>query len=53
MTCNNLLAYMYFNKQFEIHTNASNFQLVAVIIREGKLIALYGRKLPTPQKGIQ
>ena len=31
-----LLAYHNFNEAFKIHTNASAFQLGAVIIQEGK-----------------
>ena len=45
-----LLAYMYFNKAFKIHTYASYFQLGAVIIQKVKSIALYGRKLAYSQK---
>ena len=36
-----LLAYPYFNKRFDIHTDASNNQLGAVLIEEGKHTALY------------
>ena len=34
-----------FNKPFEIHTDASKYQLGAVISQEGKTIVLYNRKL--------
>ena len=40
-----LLAYSYFNEGFKIHTDASNFELGAVISRNGKPIAFYNRKL--------
>ena len=45
-----LLACTYFNIWLEIHTNASEFLLGVVIFQEGKLIALYSRKLARPQK---
>ena len=34
-----ILSYQYFNKQFNIHTDARNFQLCAVIIQNRKPIA--------------
>jgi RNase H-like domain found in reverse transcriptase/Reverse transcriptase (RNA-dependent DNA polymerase) len=40
-----MLAYLDFNKPFEIHTDASHYQLGAVISQEGKPIAFYSRKL--------
>ena len=40
-----LLIYPDFNERFYIHTDASNFQLVAVISQNGKPIAFYSRKL--------
>ena len=42
---NYLLAYPDFNKRFEIHTNARNFQLGAVISQEGKPIDFCIRKI--------
>ena len=36
---NILLSYLYFDKLFKIHTNASDLQLVAVINHEGRPIA--------------
>ena len=33
-----------------MQTNASDFQLGAVIIQKGKPIAFYGRKLTDPQR---
>jgi len=40
-----LLAYPNFNKPFQIHTNASHYQLGAVVSQVGKPIAFYSRKL--------
>ena len=42
-----LLAYLYFNEEFKIHTN---FQLGAIIIQKGKPTAFYGRKLTDAHK---
>ena len=44
-----LLAYLDFDEEFKIHTDASNFQLGAVIIQKGKLIAFYSSKLTYEQ----
>jgi RNase H-like domain found in reverse transcriptase len=44
-----MLAYPDFNKPFEIHTDASHYQLGAVISHEGKPIAFYSRKLNPAQ----
>ena len=44
---------MDFNEEFKIHTDASKFQLGAVIIQKGKTIALYIRKPLLPRGGIQ
>ena len=44
-----MLAYPDFSKPFEIHTDASHFQLGAVIAQEGKPIAFYSRKLNDAQ----
>ena len=44
-----LLMYPDFNKRFYIHTDASNYQLVSVIIHKIKPIDLYIRKLTGPQ----
>ena len=46
---NTLLIYRDFNECFDIHINASDFQLVAVIIQNGKLIAFYRCKLTLAQ----
>lgn len=45
-----LLAYPDFNKKFTIHTDASDFQLGAVITQEGKPLAFYSRKLTKSQR---
>ena len=39
-----LLAYPYFNKHFNIHTNDRDHQLGEVVIQVGKPIAFYSRK---------
>ena len=45
MARNNLLTYPGFNETFKIHTNASAFQLGAVVSQKGKPIAFYSREL--------
>ena len=44
-----ILSYPDFNKEFEIHTDASATQLGAVISQDGKPIAFYSRKLNPAQ----
>ena len=44
-----LLIYPDFNKRFDIHMDASELQLGAVISQDGKPITFYGRKLTGPQ----
>ncbi len=44
-----ILAYPNFDKPFEIHTDASAYQLGAVISQDGKPIAFYSRKLTPTQ----
>jgi RNase H-like domain found in reverse transcriptase len=44
-----LLAYPDFSKPFQIHTDASHYQLGAVISQDCKPIALYSRKLKPEQ----
>jgi RNase H-like domain found in reverse transcriptase len=44
-----MLAYLDFNKPFEIHMDASHYQLGAVISQEGKPIAFYSCKLKPAQ----
>ena len=48
---NTLIAYQYFNKRFDIHTDASDYQFGAVIFQNGKPIAFCGRKLTEMQTG--
>jgi len=46
-----MLAYPNFDKEFQIHTDASHTQLGAVISQERKPIAFYSKKLsPTQQR---
>ena len=45
MDCDTLLTYPGFNETFKIHTDASAFQLGAVISQKGKTITFYSRKL--------
>ena len=44
-----LLAYPDFNEEFDIYTDASDYQLGAVISQKGKPIAFYSRKLTDAQ----
>ena len=44
-----LLTYPDFNKPFEIHTDASHYQLGAVISQDNKPVAFYSRKLNPAQ----
>ena len=44
-----ILAYLYFSKDLTIHTDASNVQLGAVIMQEGKPLAFYSKKLSKAQ----
>ena len=46
---NALLAYPDFNEEFVIHTDASDYQLGAVISQKGRPIAFYSRKLRPEQ----
>ena len=45
-----LLTYLNFHEIFKIHTNASEFQLGAVISQKGKPITFYIRKLTGAHK---
>jgi hypothetical protein len=44
-----LLAFPDFEKEFHVYTDASNRQLGAVIMQEGKPLAFYSRKLSSAQ----
>ena len=44
------LVYPDFNKTFEIHADASDYQLGAVISQENKPIGFFSRKLTKPQR---
>ena len=44
-----LLTFPDFSKEFEIHVDASNFQLGSCISQEGKPVAFYSRKLQPAQ----
>ena len=50
MSRDTLLDYPDFNEEFKIHTNASDFQLGAVIIQKCKSIYSYNIKLTYVQK---
>jgi hypothetical protein len=50
MAANALAAYLDHNKQFNVYTDASNFQLGACIIQEGRLVAYFSQKLTKSQQ---
>ena len=50
ITCDALLIYPDSNKSFDIHTDASKFQIGSEIIQDGEPIAFYSRKLTKPQQ---
>ena len=50
MTDDVMLSFPDFNKPFEIHTDASDFQLGSVIMQDRKPIAFYSRKLNSAQR---
>ena len=45
-----LLTYPDWTRPFDIHTDASDYQLGAVISQQGKPIAFFSRKLNNAQK---
>jgi hypothetical protein len=53
MAANALAAYPNHNKWFDIHTDASDFQLGACIIQEGRTVAYFLRKLTNYSKTMQ
>jgi hypothetical protein len=50
MAANALAAYPDHNKQFDTYTDASDFQLGACIIQEGRPIAYFSQKLTKSQQ---
>jgi hypothetical protein len=50
MAANALTAYSDHNKRFDIYTDASDFQLDACIIQEGRLVAYFSCKLTKSQQ---
>ncbi len=50
MAANALAAYPNHNKRFVIYTDASDFQLGACIIQEGRLVAYFLQKLAKSQQ---
>ena len=50
MAADALAAYPDHNKRFDIYTDASDFQLGAAIVQEGRIVAYYSRKLNKAQK---
>ncbi len=50
MAANALAAYPNHNKHFDVYTDASDFQLGACIIQEGRPVAYFSRKLTKTQQ---
>jgi hypothetical protein len=50
MAANALAAYPDHNKRFDIYTDASDFQLGACIIEEGRPVVYFSQKLTKPQQ---
>ncbi len=50
MAANALAAYPDHNKRFDIYTDASDFQLGACIIQEGRPVAYFSQKLTKTQQ---
>jgi hypothetical protein len=50
MAANALAAYPDHNERFDIYTDASDFQLSACIIQEGRLVAYFLQKLTKSQQ---
>ena len=45
-----MLHYLDFNKEFEIHTDSSNYQMGAVISQGGRPVAYWSKKLTETQQ---
>ncbi len=45
-----LLTFPDFNKEFHVYTDASDYQLGAVIMQDNKPLAFYSRKWLVPRK---
>lgn len=45
-----MLAFPKFGEEFEIHTDASDYQLGAAVMQNGRPIAFYSRKLSSAQR---
>ena len=50
INCETLLSFPDFNKEFHIYTDASDYQLGAVIMQDNQPLAFYSRKLNSAQK---
>ncbi len=50
MAADALTAYPNHNKRFDVYTDASDFQLGACIIQEGRLVAYFSHKLTKSQQ---
>jgi hypothetical protein len=50
MAADALAAYPGHNKHCDVYTDASDFQLGACIIQEGRMVAYFSRKLTKSQK---
>ena len=50
MACDTLLTYLDFNENFQIHTDARNLKLGAVILHKVRPIAFYSRKCTESQQ---
>jgi hypothetical protein len=50
MAADALAAYPDHNKRFDVYTDASDFQLGACIIQEGRPVAYFSRKLTKSQQ---
>ena len=50
VTHDTLLVFLYFDGGFDIHTDASDYHIGAVVGQKGKLIVFYSHKPMGPQK---